>query len=556
VRDTAPAVGVLPDASSALVDRLAAAGVEPRIVEDGSPEQPRIECLLVEPPLARAIPAARGARADERSLQIIVALSDPADRAQAERALLFAPGLGEVRVVGIEEVDRALLQRAAEVARQRRGYRRLRRRLTGAPTGSGTRQLHRTRISDAYLAALLEVLGDAVLSVDAEGTVLSWNAAAERILGRTGSEIEGSRIEKLLEPADPVSWRRALRDGESATTAVAIEHGGPGDAARIAEITVTPLNAEDRVRVVVMHDVTEQRRAQIELERQTVELETQAAQLQEQAAELEMMNVELQAHGEALEEALASRSRFYAAMSHELRTPMNAIIGYNALLLDSVYGELPEAQASAVERAQRAARHLLELVNDVLDLAKIEAGRIELQPEVTSIPELLHELSDTVRPLAEEHGSELLVEAGEDGSPSCAVVTDPRRVRQILLNLLSNAVKFGGGRPVRLSCEPVDGGGAVIHVIDQGIGIAPEDQQRIFEEFVQVDHGERPGAEGTGTGLGLPISKRLAGFLCGEIGFTSEPGRGSDFTLRLPAALPEGGCGEARRMGDREPTRR
>jgi PAS domain S-box-containing protein len=228
---------------------------------------------------------------------------------------------------------------------------------------------------------------------------------------------------------------------------------------------------------------------------------------------------------EEREKALAVRTRFYAAMSHELRTPINAVLGYTDLILAGAYGELNEKQTGGIERTSRAARHLLELVNDVLDLSKLEAGKLEVELEAVEMPALIEDLFATVRPLAEARGSELVLD-GEGWRR--AIATDPRRVRQILLNLLSNAIKFGGGHPVRVIARQADDGGAVVEVIDRGDGIAPENLGRIFEEFVQV--GEEKG----GTGLGLPISKRFAELLGGRLEVESALGEGSTFRLVLP----------------------
>jgi len=234
----------------------------------------------------------------------------------------------------------------------------------------------------------------------------------------------------------------------------------------------------------------------------------------------------------AREEAIAARARFYAAMSHELRTPINAIIGYNELLLTSIYGPLTPEQAVGLGRGQRAARHLLELVNDVLDLSKLEAGKMELRPERVRIPVLIEDLFTTIRPLADEHGCELSL----DGMAcSQSIHTDPRRVRQILLNLLSNAIKFGAGRPVRVSCSSGADGGAVVEVEDRGPGVDEADLPRIFEEFVQLGSSEK-----SGTGLGLPISRRLAELLGGRLTAQSRVGSGSTFRLELPQGLPDG----------------
>jgi signal transduction histidine kinase len=229
---------------------------------------------------------------------------------------------------------------------------------------------------------------------------------------------------------------------------------------------------------------------------------------------------------EERERAVTARSRFYAAMSHELRTPINAVLGYNDLLLAGVYGELTAQQQTSVERGQRAARHLLHLVNDVLDLSKIEAGKMELVWEPVPVVALVQDLFATLQPLADEHGSELRLEGRE--AAGIDIVTDPRRVQQILLNLISNALKFGQGRPVDVRCDATDDEVA-IEVADQGVGIPAEALGRIFEEFIQL-----PNANAGGTGLGLPISQRLARLLGGRLEVESVPGEGSTFRLRLP----------------------
>lgn len=225
------------------------------------------------------------------------------------------------------------------------------------------------------------------------------------------------------------------------------------------------------------------------------------------------------------EQTEATRARFFAAMSHELRTPINAILGYNDLLLSGVYGELPPGQRHGIVRSQKAAKHLAELVNDVLDLSKIEAGKLRLDFEQVNVGETIEDLLTTIRPLAEERGSEMVV-------VPCAcrdqITTDPRRLRQILLNLLSNATKFGAGKPIQVRCGDADGG-FMVEVMDEGPGIPQEELERIFEEFVQLDSTFREG-----TGLGLAISRRLAGLLGGRLTATSEPGRGARFRLWLP----------------------
>jgi signal transduction histidine kinase len=218
-------------------------------------------------------------------------------------------------------------------------------------------------------------------------------------------------------------------------------------------------------------------------------------------------------------------------MSHELRTPINAVIGYSTLMLDNIYGPLNAKQKEGLQRTLKAARHLLELVNDVLDLSKIEAGKIELSLQPVMFPSLIEDLFVTVRPLADEYGSTLGLEMEGEGFN---IVSDPRRVRQILLNLLSNAIKFGEGKPIRVLCKQNEAKGVEIDVVDEGVGIAKDDIARIFEEFVQVSESKQPG-----TGLGLPISRRLAQLLDGSLTVHSTPGQGSAFRLILPASLED-----------------
>jgi signal transduction histidine kinase len=271
----------------------------------------------------------------------------------------------------------------------------------------------------------------------------------------------------------------------------------------------------------------ESQKRELELEHRTSLLEAEARS----AAKLSQMNDELHRRQVALEQAMGARNRFYASMSHELRTPINAVIGYSTIMLDNIYGPLNVKQKEGLQRSLKAARHLLELVNDVLDLSKIEAGKIELTLQPVMFPALIEDLFVTVRPLADEYGSTLSLDTeGERFN----IVSDPRRVRQILLNLLSNAIKFGEGKPIRVLCKQCENKSAEIEVIDQGVGIAQDDIARIFEEFVQVSESKQPG-----TGLGLPISRRLAQLLDGTLTVCSKPGEGSTFRLTLPATIED-----------------
>jgi PAS domain S-box-containing protein len=270
-------------------------------------------------------------------------------------------------------------------------------------------------------------------------------------------------------------------------------------------------------RLVMASDVTKRKAAE--------------TRIQEQTHELERVNQELKQRTVELEHALQARTRLYAAVSHELRTPISAIMLFNDLLLSSTLGRLNREQIEGVEQSQKAARHLLDLVNDVLDLAKAQAGKISITPANVVLADFIDELLVTARPLAASRGSTLSLVMPHT---NCSLFTDPRRLRQILLNLISNAAKFGEGKPIELTCtcECAIGGGAVIAVRDSGRGIAPEDHSRIFEDFVQVGgHSE------AGTGLGLPIARRLAELLGGTLDLESDLGGGSEFRLVLPVRI-------------------
>jgi signal transduction histidine kinase len=273
-----------------------------------------------------------------------------------------------------------------------------------------------------------------------------------------------------------------------------------------------------------------------EMEAQNEELLAMTEELHAGQEQLLGTNQQLERRSRELQIALSARNRFYAAMSHELRTPINAVMGYNDLLLAEVWGPLNEQQELAVERSQRAARHLRELVNDVLDISRLESGRADVQTEEVVLPELIRDLFDTLRPLTESARTQLHLVAGDSVPP---VQTDPRRLRQILMNLLSNAIKFGEGSPVWVHLGQGRSGGLVIEVTDGGPGIADEDQARIWDEFVQLSRGDNLASANTeGTGLGLPIARRLAAVLGATLDVSSTLGVGTTFRLALPQSPP------------------
>ena len=385
--------------------------------------------------------------------------------------------------------------------------------------------------SEARLAEIVNSAMDAIISVDSEHHITVFNAAAERMFARSAGDAMGTPISDLFAPA----YRDECLTRLLAARNVAEENGADPKSSALeacvgarpagetfpVEMSVSALViGEERVYTVIARDVTERRRAEEALRSQAVSLASASEELRTANDELHRRQVEL-------EKAMGARSRFYASMSHELRTPINAILGYNTLLLDNIYGPLTDKQSHSLKRVQKAAKHLLELVNDVLDLSKIEAGKVELMPQPVALPSLVEDLFVTVHPMAEEAGSKITVVHEGEFRP---IVTDPRRVRQILLNLLSNAIKFGEGKPINVLTRILDDGGAEVEVKDHGVGIAGDDVPRIFDEFVQLTKAEGH----QGTGLGLPISRRLAVMLNGSLEVDSVPGQGSTFRLVLP----------------------
>ena len=238
---------------------------------------------------------------------------------------------------------------------------------------------------------------------------------------------------------------------------------------------------------------------------------------------------EIQGKSRELEIANKHKSDFLANMSHELRTPLNAIIGFSEVLIDRMFGEVNEKQADYLKDIHESGKHLLSLINDILDLSKIEAGRMDLEISAFDLPGALSNAMTLVRERAQRHGIALGLEVDPQLG---ALWADERKFKQIVLNLLSNAVKFtpDGGK-VDVFAGKVDGK-VEIAVRDTGIGIAPEDQAAVFEEFKQVGRDARRKAEGTG--LGLALTKRFVELHGGEIRLQSEPGKGSTFTITLP----------------------
>ncbi|HEX8243398.1 MAG TPA: ATP-binding protein [Longimicrobium sp.] len=446
-----------------------------------------------------------------------------------------------------------------------------------------------SNLTGSTLHPALRAFPGAVLELAPDGVVAASNGRLERALERT---LAGRRLAEALDEASalkldemlrrgageddtPTLWELILEGRDSLHPHAFYPVWGDGEDSERVWLVECPsdprfLAVHDELAAVNSEQAGTQRqlskekarlgRALDELERELGENSRLSRTLQAQNEEMEAQNEELLAMTEELHAgqeqlmavnhqlerrsrelqlALSARNRFYAAMSHELRTPINAVMGYNDLLLASVYGALNEQQELAIERSQRAAQHLRELVDDVLDISRIEAGRMDVQPERVDLRAVVEELFATLRPAADAAYSQLQLRVEGEG----VVTTDPRRVRQVLLNLVSNAMKFGAGSPVWVRVQPSREGGVQVEVTDAGPGIAPGDLGRIFDEFVQLARDENGDSTGiAGTGLGLPIARQLARLLGGRIDVSSTVGVGSTFRLTLPPAPPRAGA--------------
>jgi signal transduction histidine kinase len=242
---------------------------------------------------------------------------------------------------------------------------------------------------------------------------------------------------------------------------------------------------------------------------------------------------EIQDKNRQLQIASEHKSHFVASMSHELRTPLNAIIGLTEMMHTHAARFGTEKAQEPLRRVNAAGTHLLGLINQVLDMSKIEAGKLELNAQTVQLAPLIDDVVGTTRQLAEQNKNRLTVEAAGDLG---TLTVDPMRLRQILLNLLSNACKFTKEGEVKVRARRVAGDWIELAVADSGIGMTAEQRAKLFEEFTQADAStaQRFG----GTGLGLAITRKLARMMGGDVTVTSEPGKGSVFTVRLPASAP------------------
>jgi hypothetical protein len=383
------------------------------------------------------------------------------------------------------------------------------------------------------LRSVLAALGDGLCVLDAAGAVQSANAAARALLGVAddaglGPAIHDGFVLRTVADGDPVRLTVALGFvagmGQTLRYDRSLLRRGDGREVAVACV-LTPLPVQDGPAGVlfVFRDETEARQAERELLRAGEAL--------------------IEARDRALR-ASRAKSVFLANMSHELRTPLNAIVGYTELVAEEAQELGAAAVAADAQRIHSAAEHLLRLINDILDVAKIEAGKVRVECERFAVAELIERVASTVTTLVRRGGNQLVIDCPADVG---AMVADPTKLGQALLNLLSNAAKFTRNGEVHLVVHREVEAGApwlgqasrawlVFAVRDTGIGIPPERQDELFLPFAQLgDAGQRQG----GTGLGLTITREYCRMMGGEVTVVSEPGRGSTFTIRLPADVAE-----------------
>jgi PAS domain S-box-containing protein len=406
------------------------------------------------------------------------------------------------------------------------------------------------RDSEERYRSMIGALDEGIMLVDLERRVFATNASAERILGVAAAEMAGAPAtdqfpEAVFDDGGPVGtalpFLETLDTGEPRQNVVFRIKRDDGRAVWISMNSQPLLRLEGKANAAMVSftDISARRAAEESLLSAHAELETRVekrtsqltdanTRLQSEIVERERAQREMRQAKDLADTANQAKSAFLANMSHELRTPLNAVIGFSELLEQEIFGELNDKQTAYVGNVLVSGRHLLQLVNDILDISKVEAGRMDLAYELTPIGGIVDVVRGVIQAVAAKKGINLEV-AVPDELP--AVQVDPGRIKQVLYNLISNAIKFTPrGGVVRLSAV-AEGDYLVVRVADTGVGIAREDLGRLFREFEQLPQpgGVRP----EGTGLGLALTKRLVELHGGKVEVESELGKGSTFSVYL-----------------------
>jgi PAS domain S-box-containing protein len=391
------------------------------------------------------------------------------------------------------------------------------------------------RESEERYRTLVENATDAIYMVDAHENILSVNQTTARFLGKRPEKLIGKKVSDIFPPEIAArfteEFRLTFRTGQSI---MACDRLDAGWTELWVSTSLNPIRNSSGEVVAIMgvtRDITEQKRLERELQETNEQLDAQNEELQVQSEELMAQQQELMESTQEAARANQLKSEFLANMSHELRTPLNAIIGFSQLLRDETPGKLNQEQKQCLDDVLESSQHLLNLINEVLDLSKIESGRAELKLENVDLKELITPLTRVMRPILGQKKQELEVEI-EAGLPQIRV--DKTKMGQVLRNLLANSSKFTpeGGKLWITAARADDW--LHLSVIDNGAGIKKEDLERIFEPFCQLDY--TPGNGKGGTGLGLAVVKEIVERHGGQIRVESEYGRGSRFTISLPLA--------------------
>ena len=388
-----------------------------------------------------------------------------------------------------------------------------------------TRQSEVLRESEMKFRSVAQSANDAIVSADQRGDIIAWNTGAERIFGYQETEVLGKSLTMLMparyQAAHEQGLERMRGGGEAKILGKTTELAGHRKSGQEFPLELSLSGwktGEGTFYTGIIRDITERKHAEEALRALTASLEQK---VRERTAELEV------ARDQALT-ATQHKSEFLANMSHELRTPLNAVIGFSEVLLEKMFGEINRKQEEYLGDILGSGRHLLALINDILDLAKIESGHMELDLGTFELPAVLNSTFMLIRERAKRHSIHVSLDIDHRLGRFTA---DERKLKQILLNLLSNAVKFTPDDGALSLKAVLQDDGVEISVSDTGIGIEPEFQQKIFDEFIQVgDHLRKR----EGTGLGLALTKKFIELHGGRIWVQSAKGQGSTFTFTLP----------------------